>query len=140
VLSNVSAPSSLYLVAEATDNMGTSTYSDTVNIQVFAPSIPLPLASRLVNRSGQEGSTTYYHVTVPAGLNGLAIDTYGGVGDCDLFVARGYPPSQYQWHYTSCLSGNEESVAINHPANGDWYIMVYGKGAYSGVTLEAWTW
>jgi hypothetical protein len=140
VLSNVTGPTSLSLIAEATDNMGASTYSDTVNVNILAPETSLSLSSPLANLSGDRGSCTYYYVTVPAGLNGLAIDTYGGTGDCDLYVAYGYQPSLSQWDYCSSLSGNDESMTITYPADGDWCIMLYGYSAYSGMTLEAWTW
>jgi hypothetical protein len=140
VLTGVSGATWLSLTAKATDNMGASTYSDTVNIHVVAPEITLSLTTPLTNLSGQQGSETYYVLTVPSGLDGLQIDTHEGTGDCDLYVAYGYQPSLSQSDYRSVQYGNNESVTINYPSAGDWHIMLYGYSGYSGLTLEAWTW
>jgi hypothetical protein len=140
VWSNPNGLTGLSLIATATDNMGASTDSDPVHVSIVFPETPLSITTSLTNLSGQRGSDTYYEVTVPAGLNGLEIQTSAGTGDCDLYVAYGYQPSLYQWDYHPYLRGNNESVIITNPAAGDWHIMLNGYNAYSGVTLETRTW
>jgi hypothetical protein len=70
----------------------------------------------------------------------LEIQTSGGTGDCDLYVGNGFQADLYLWDYRPYLRGNDESVTISNPWPGDWHIMLNGYNAYSGVTLEAWTW
>jgi hypothetical protein len=137
VYSNRSGGTSLSLIAEATDNMGASTYSAPVLVSFVSPETPLSLSVPITQLSGQQGSCTYFRVTVPPNLTGLKIVTYGGTGDCDLYVAYGYQPSQSHYQYSSDAGGNNESVTINYPAAGDWHIMLYGWTTYSGLTLEA---
>ena len=132
-----SGGTSLSLIAQATDNMGASTYSAPVLVSIVPPETPLSFSAPITQLSGQQGSCTYFKVTVPPGLSWLEIDTYGGTGDCDLYVAYGYQPSQSHYQYSSDAGGNNESVTINYPAAGDWHIMLYGWTAYSGLTLEA---
>jgi serine protease len=90
------------------------------------------------NLVGAGDSMTYYLLTVPPGLYATGqVRIYGGTGDCDLYVRHGSRPTLADWDYSPYLNGNNESVTITNPAAGDWYIMLHGYQAYSGVTLIA---
>ena len=87
--------------------------------------------------SGAEDSRKFYKIEVPAGQAKLEIMTTGGTGDLDLYVRRGQKPSTSEWDYRPYLTGSNESVTIDNPQAGTWYIMLHGYTAYSGVTLKA---
>jgi murein DD-endopeptidase MepM/ murein hydrolase activator NlpD len=87
--------------------------------------------------SGSQGSQRFYRIAVPTGQARLEIKISGGTGDCDLYVKRGSLPTTSSYDYRPYLGGNNETVTINNPLSGDWYIMLQGYSAYSGLTLVA---
>ncbi|MDY0357154.1 MAG: pre-peptidase C-terminal domain-containing protein [Sedimentisphaerales bacterium] len=87
--------------------------------------------------SGAQASERVYRIDVPAGQTNLEIKISGGTGDCDLYVKFGAQPTVGSYDYRPFLSGNDETVSINSPAAGTWFIMLRGGSAYSGVTLVA---
>ena len=89
------------------------------------------------NLSGAEDSERLFKFTVPAGQTRVEISIGGGIGDCDLYVKLGTPPTTTSFDYASFLGGNDETVTVNSPAAGEWYIMLHGFTDYSNVTLEA---
>jgi hypothetical protein len=97
----------------------------------------LTLGDELNNLSGAADSQINYLVTVPPGASYLSIYTWGGSGDCDLYVNFGAPPTLDSWNYRPYLHGNDEFVFISNPPAGNWYIMLQGYKSYSGVTLGA---
>jgi hypothetical protein len=87
--------------------------------------------------SGAEGSERIYRLVVWGSPAKLEISISGGTGDADLYVKQGSPPTSSQYDYRPYLIGNDESVTVNNPANGDWFMMIRGFHAYSGLTLLA---
>lgn len=85
--------------------------------------------------AGAKNSQIHYRISVPAGQASLAI-TIQGSGDCDLYVRRAAQPTLSLYDYRPYLSNSNESVTVNSPAAGDWYVMLYGYSAYSNVTLR----
>ena len=93
--------------------------------------------SPLTNRSGAEDSLIAYRIVVPANAKTLVIETSGGTGDVDLLVRFGQLPTSLAADCGSFDFGNEELCSISNPAAGQWYILLDGYLAYSGVTLSA---
>ena len=93
----------------------------------------------LTGLAGAKSAKTYYKITVPAAQTRLDIQLSGpaGSGDCDLYVKFGAQPTLTTWDYRPYRSDSNESVAVNNPAAGDWFIMLNGYSAYSGLTLVA---
>ena len=89
------------------------------------------------NLSGAKSSWKYYTIDVPAGMAVLEIAISGGTGDADLYVRRGAQPTTTAYDYRPYLSGNNETVTVNNPTAGTWYIGIRGYAAYSGLTLDA---
>lgn len=79
----------------------------------------------------------YYRITVPTGATALAVTTTGGTGDVALFVRQGAPPTSFLFHGRSFSVGNTESVTINNPVAGQWFIGLFKDATYAGVTLQA---
>jgi len=101
------------------------------------PAIPLVLGTPVNNLAGDFDSQTLYVLSVPEGTASLQISTFGGTGDCDLYVRHGFRPTLMDYDFAPYLDGNDETVTIASPAAGDWYVLLHGFGSYSGVTLLA---
>jgi aqualysin 1 len=89
--------------------------------------------------AGPAGSQQFFRIVVPEGAGALAVETYGGTGDLDLFVRYGDVPDPSQG-YWDCLSAgwtNDEYCLLSNPPPGDWFVMLYGWDAYEGATLVA---
>jgi hypothetical protein len=93
----------------------------------------------VTNLSGAAGNEKLYHFDLPAGQTSVVIKMSGGTGDADLYVKRGAAPTTTSYDYRPFLTGNDETVTVNAPAAGTWYVMIRAYSAYSGVTLVA-TW
>jgi large repetitive protein len=91
----------------------------------------------VTNISGNQNSERYYRIEVPSGQQKLEIQMSGGTGDADLYVRRGSLPTTSQYDFRPQLPGNNETVTVNNPTAGSWYIMVRGYQSYAGVTLVA---
>lgn len=91
----------------------------------------------VTNVSGAKSAEAFYKIAVPAGQSSLEIKTSGGSGDCDLYVKLGSQPTTSSYDYRPYLNGNNETVTVTNPSSGDWYVMLRGYSAYSGLTLQA---
>jgi hypothetical protein len=60
----------------------------------------------------------------------------GGTGDADLYVKKGVKPTTTAYDCRPYLTGNAETCTVTAPAAGDYYVMVRGYSAYSGVSLK----
>jgi vibriolysin len=86
--------------------------------------------------SGAASSNQYWRIAVPAGKASLTVRISGpGTGDADLYVRSGARPTTATYNCRPYLNGNAETCTITNPAAGDWYIMLRGYTAYTGVTL-----
>ncbi|MCX7512630.1 S8 family peptidase [Frateuria sp. STR12] len=86
-------------------------------------------------QSGAKGSRTVYRIDVPKGAGTLRVRTSGGRGDVTLYLKRGTPATPDDYHCRSAHSGTAESVKLDRPAAGTWYVTVVGRTAYSGVSV-----
>lgn len=90
------------------------------------------------NLSGTAGSWQFFQITVPAGQSLLDIQMTGpALGDADLYVRYGSPPSYTSWDYRPYLFGNNERVSVASPTAGEWYIGVNGYQSFDNVSLSA---
>jgi serine protease len=86
--------------------------------------------------SGARGSLATYRIDVPAGTGRLSVRTSGGSGDVTLYLKRGAPATPQDYHCRSAHPGTSESVVLDRPAAGSWYVTVAGKEAYRGVSQQ----
>jgi large repetitive protein len=89
--------------------------------------------------AGDAGSVRFYGIEVPEGATQLTVAISGGTGDVDLYVRRGSLPAQYAYDCRPLREGNDEICTFSPPflTAGDWYIMLRGHSAYTGVSLVA---
>ena len=85
--------------------------------------------------AGSESDELHFRLQVPAGADQLTFETSGGSGDADLYVKRGAQPTTLSYDCRPWLTGNDESCSFDSPSGGDWYVMVRGWAAFSGVVL-----
>ncbi|WP_144392087.1 pre-peptidase C-terminal domain-containing protein [Pleionea sediminis] len=83
-----------------------------------------------------------YFIDVPAGQAELTINTTrfenldGGL--MDMYVAFDREPTREDFDYSSTNSDNTESVTINNPTQGTWYIsLIPNERSFENVTLIA---
>ncbi len=101
------------------------------------PATPIVNATPVRSLSGAAGAETLYSIDVPSGVTGpLSITTTGGSGDVSLHVSLGEAPAA-TGTWNSSRPGNAETIRINAPAAGTYYIKLTGVRAYSNVTLQA---
>ena len=101
------------------------------------PATPVVNMTPVRSLSGAAGSETLYSIEVPAGVTGpLSITTTGGSGDVSLHVSLDEAPED-TGTWNSSRPGNSETIRINAPAAGTYYIKLTGVRAYSNVTLQA---
>jgi serine protease len=106
----------------------------TVNVvEVPALAQGVPVSSL----SGASGSLRYWVVNVPSGIPSLSIAINGGTGDADLYVRYGGLPTTTVYDCRPFSGGNNETCTTTFPAAGEYYVMIRGFSAYSGVTLSA---
>ncbi|MGC0417726.1 collagenase [Embleya sp. AB8] len=136
------AAAGTYTVAlTVTDNSGrTATTSKAVT--VTGGQLPTCPGSAYVlgqncSRSGLSGaadSLNYLTVYVPAGAT-LTITTSGGTGNADLY----YNPDTWATDTNATASStggdNTETLTVTNPTAGWRYLSLYGRQAYSGVTI-----
>ena len=76
-------------------------------------------------------------IVVPSGQDELEIQISGGTGDCDLYVRKDTEPTTTTYDHRPYKVGNNETVLVESPAAGMWYIMLRGYTAFAGLTLQA---
>jgi vibriolysin len=78
----------------------------------------------------------YWRINTPAN-KALTISISGGTGDADLYTRLGSRPTTATYLCRPYLTGNAESCSVASTSAGDYYVMVRGYTAYSGLSLIA---
>ncbi len=117
-----------------------STFSGLTLVATYSAAtseIPLENGVPVTDLAGAAASETFFTIEVPAGQDNLEISISGGTGDCDLYVRKDMPPTTIEYDYRPYKVGNNETVSVETPEAGTWYIMLRGYSSYSGLTLQA---
>ena len=85
--------------------------------------------------SGATNSERHFVLEVPSGATNLQIVINGGSGDADLYVRLGQLASTSAWDCRPFFGGNDESCVSAFPLPGNYFILLHGYAAYSGVTI-----
>jgi uncharacterized repeat protein (TIGR01451 family) len=85
--------------------------------------------------SGARSSQRHWRIAVPPGAT-LTVAIAGSNGDADLYVKHASVPTTASYNCRGIRPHSFESCRITNVSEGDWYVMVYGFQAYSGVTLR----
>ncbi|HWU89855.1 MAG TPA: pre-peptidase C-terminal domain-containing protein, partial [Kofleriaceae bacterium] len=85
--------------------------------------------------AGASGAAAYFCLPgVPSGKT-LTIKISGGTGDADLYTRQGARPTTTTYNCRPYLSGNAETCTATTTSTSDWYVMLRGFTAYTGVSL-----
>ena len=84
--------------------------------------------------SGGTGNATYWRIATPAGRT-LTIRINGGTGDADLYTRFGSRPTTSTYACRPYQNGNNETCTTQSTSAGDYYVMIRGYTAYSGLSL-----
>jgi predicted carbohydrate-binding protein with CBM5 and CBM33 domain len=128
------------------DGVNTAVATTTVRV-VVGGSDDLPeCASRTQLSNGCQISNLSMNVTagshwiilqVPAGARNLVISTSGGTGNADVYVSAISWPTPSSYQFRSVNAGNSESITVEIPTAGWYYVNVYAVAPYSGVTVRS---
>ena len=83
------------------------------------------------------GNSTVYTFVVPSGRTTLTFKTSGGTGDADIYVKLGSAPTTSSYLKKSDGSTTTETITINSPAAGTYYLLLNSYASFSGVSLVA---
>jgi hypothetical protein len=108
-------------------------------IATQAPFAPLDAGASLADLEDERaGGLIVWTVEVGAGAPPLSFSTDdAGTGNVDLYVRFGVPPTTAQFDVSSKSPGNQESVTIQTPKAGTYYVGLHASTPYMGVTLRA---
>jgi pre-peptidase len=84
--------------------------------------------------SGATGSQVFFKLTVAAGQTAV-FQQSGGTGDADMYVKFGAKPTTTVFDCRPFVNGNAETCTLTNAAAGDYFVMIRGFAAFSGVTL-----
>jgi serine protease len=87
------------------------------------------------NQYGAGGESLLFKLEVPAGARNLSLRTYGGSGDVSLYVGFGSAPDAQHHAYQSVRMGNNETVLVQAPREGTYYLRVVGESRFNGVSV-----
>ncbi|MFE0464852.1 collagenase [Kitasatospora sp. NPDC058965] len=91
----------------------------------------------LANQSGRAGDLDYLDVYLPAGTTTLTVTTSGGSGDADLYYSPTTWANSSNATASSTGGGTTHSLTVSNTAAGWRYVSLYGRSAFSGVTVSA---
>ncbi len=140
---NVTAPLSntwgTYPVVVTGRDAGNRVRMDTVLLSVLPPGsgsvVAATAGTPVTNISGAEDSYKFYRITVVPGATRLVVRTAGSNGDADLVIRFGAVPNAQQFDCADANETSHEECVIATPQAGDWYVLLYGYEAYTGLTL-----
>ena len=80
----------------------------------------------------------YFKITVPSGQDVLKASIFDGRGDPDLYMRYGQIPDLDNYDHRPYSGGSDESIRVDDPAAGDWYIGIFGYRSFRQCNLRAW--
>ncbi|MCU6432723.1 M4 family metallopeptidase [Undibacterium sp. Jales W-56] len=83
------------------------------------------------------GASKLFTINVPAGRTTLTFKTSGGTGDCDIYERLGSAPTTSSYTLKSDGATTVETITVNAPAAGTYYLLLNAYTSFSGVTLVA---
>ncbi|MBY0574339.1 MAG: PPC domain-containing protein [Undibacterium sp.] len=89
------------------------------------------------NLSVTPADTKYFAINVPSGKTKLTFKLSGGTGDADLYAKFGALPSTLSYEKKSAGTGNVETITIDRPRVGLYYVLVNAYMPASGMSLVA---
>lgn len=86
--------------------------------------------------SGNENSFKNYRFFAPRGSQKMIIKIFGGDGDADLKIRHARLANSATYNYKSESYSNTETIILNNPKSGYWYIGIEGFEAYRNLRMK----
>jgi hypothetical protein len=87
--------------------------------------------------SAEQSDGRVFVLMVPPGARELLVKTREGIGDADIYLRRGAHPTTLRFDQASQEPGNRETIRVESPESGPWYILVDATTEFRGVKLTA---
>ncbi|MFJ9442281.1 collagenase [Kitasatospora sp. NPDC101235] len=87
------------------------------------------------DRSAAAGSSDLMYIYMPAGTTTLTVSTTGGTGTAYLYYNPDSWASNTSYTASSTTNGTTQSLTVTNTTAGYRFISLYGKTAFSGVTI-----
>jgi Lysyl oxidase/Bacterial pre-peptidase C-terminal domain/Chitobiase/beta-hexosaminidase C-terminal domain len=94
-------------------------------IKIIQNGIPL-------RRLAAEDSGLMFALTLPPGAKELVVKTGGGAGNADLYLRRNAHPTTGRYDFAGQNGGNKETIRVEAPEAGPWYILVDSGTSFGG--------
>ena len=136
-----SSPAGILTLAD-----GASSLTDGSNIDVGAlryttdnqaAVTTLTSGATVANQSTVTGKWIYYRILVPNATSQLTLSTVGANGNADLYGRVGALPTINNAEVKNTAPGSTQSIVINSPPPGLFYIGVYAAAGFSGLSVTA---
>ncbi len=93
--------------------------------------------SSIYNLTDSSGGQKIFIIKNITGQKYLKVELKDITGDCDLYLRYASPPTLQMYNSKSTNGPNmNEGITVLNPSDGDWYVLVYAYGDYSGTTLS----
>ncbi|CAM2065856.1 M6 family metalloprotease domain-containing protein [Sulfidibacter corallicola] len=125
-------PGTWYASVHAWNRIGNVRLGVSYELPIF--STPLTSGSP-VAVSGAEHSSRFFVLEVPQGASNVTFRLAGGTGDGELFIKRGARPTKDDHTWGSERPGNDETLSLDNPQAGMYYVLVWGWSAFDGASL-----
>lgn len=86
--------------------------------------------------SGAAGSWRYFRLNVPVGTPSFTL-TMTGAGNADFLLRFAALPTATAFDSSPGYPSSNETLVVNSPPAGDFYVAIWGAASYSGVSLTA---
>jgi hypothetical protein len=126
--------------------LGLSDYSNVGLKATFITPAALTPPADVAGLSSIMGTETLFRIPVSFNTKQLKITTSGGSGDVDIFLREGLPAvcqhdpdnveSPCLYDYASESGVSLETIQVQNPSEGNWYLSLSAWTSYSGVTLH----
>jgi len=87
--------------------------------------------------SGDEYSMQIYKIVIPENQEELVVETWGGSGDCDIYLQFSEIPDMENDLSYSDNYANDEKIVIQYPQAGEYFVLVYAYSDYDEVSIQA---
>ncbi len=85
--------------------------------------------------SATTGNSVIYQMAVPSGASNLTFAMAGGIGDADMYVKFGSPPTDSSYDCRPYTGGNAETCNMPTAQVGTYHVRLRAYSSYSGVSL-----
>ncbi|MEU1283601.1 collagenase [Kitasatospora sp. NPDC005856] len=138
------APGTYTVTLIVTDSNG-RTATATKNVTVTAPAAPSACTGSdprkmdyncyRTDRAAAAGGLDMLYIYMPAGTTTLTVSTTGGTGTAYLYYSPDNWASNTSYTASSTNNGTAQTVTVTNTTAGYRYVSLYGKTAFSGVTV-----